>query len=211
MIYIRKIIQEELHNSFNYSIFVKKDKMMNEGHRTVDSNYEFPPIKIWEKIDELKSIGSRLDNDYSNNIANLQVLSTGERSGRLLAEVGYPDGTVVLFYKSSQGTSGKEKGGWFPIPGFTNASAPALRVPNGWFIKMGGVDDRYGIKTFQGTADYLKANEGSIDEIYLSVNNYLDAKPGVGTQFPSQKEGGKSLNFITKGGPREFPSEEDLK
>lgn len=208
---LRKIIQEELRKSFNYSSFVKKDKMMNEGHRTVDSNYEFPPIKIWEKIEELKSIGSKLDNNYSDNIANLQILSTGERSGRLLAEIGYPDGTVILFYKSSKGTSGKEKGGWFPIPGFTNASAPVLGVPNGWFIKTEGVDDRYGIKTFQGTADYLKANEGNIDEIYLSVNNYLGGKPGAGAEFPSEKEGGNSLNISAKGGPREFPSEEDLK
>ena len=208
---LRKIIQEELRKSFNYSIFAKKDKMMNEGHRTVDSNYEFPPIKIWEKIDELKSIGSRLDNNYSDNIANLQVLSTGERSGRLLAEVGYPDGTVVLFYKSSKGTSGKEKGGWFPIPGFTNASAPVLRVPNGWFIKTEGVDDRYGVKTFQGTADYLKANEDSIDEIYLPVNNYSDSKAGFGDQFPSEKKGGNSLNISSNDGPRQFPDEEDLK
>lgn len=211
MMEIRKIIREELYRSFNCSIFVKKENIMSEGHVTVDSNYEFPPIKIWEKMDELKSIGNKLDRNYSDNIANLQVLSTGERSGRLLAEIGYPDGTVVLFYKSSQGTSGKEKGGWFPIPGFTNASAPVLRVKSGWFIKTEGVDDRYGVKTFQGTADYLKANEGSIDEIYLSVNNYQGVKPGVGVQFPSEKEGGSSLNISTKDSSREFPSEEDLK
>jgi len=208
---LRRIIQEELRKSFNYSIFAKKDKIMSEGYTTVDSNYEFPPIKIWEKIDELKSIGNRLDNNYSDNIANLQVLSTGERAGRLLAEVGYPDGTVVLFYKSSQGTSGKEKGGWFPIPGFTNASAPALRVPSGWFIKVDGVDDRYGVKTFQGTADYLKASESALEEIDLSINNYQGVKPGIGVQFPSEKKGGNSLNISSNDGPRQFPSEEDLK
>lgn len=157
---LRRIIREELRKSLNYFIFVKKDKIMSEGHTTVDSNYEFSPIEIWEKIDELKSIGNRLDNNYSDNIANLQVLSTGERSGRLLTEIGYPDGTVVLFYKSLNGTSEKEKGGWFPIPGFTNADSS--RFPIGWFIKVEGVDDRYGVKTFQGTADYLMANENHL-------------------------------------------------
>ncbi len=159
---------------------------MNESHTTVDSNYEFPPIKIWDKIDELKFIGNKLDNNYSDNIANLQVLSTGERSGRLLAEIGYPDGTIVLFYKSSKGTSGKEKGGWFPIPGFTNASAPVLGIPNGWFIKTGEVDDRYGVKTFQGTADYLKINENKLKEINLHINNSSKANPGIDNEFPNE-------------------------
>lgn len=183
---IRKIIQEELRRSFNYSIFAKKDNIMSEGNRTIDSNYDFPPIQIWRKMDELKSIGSKLDSNYSDNIANLQVLSTGERSGRLLAEIGYPDGTVVLFYKSSQGTSGKEKGGWFPIPGFINAPAPALRLKSGWFIKIDGVDDRYGVKTFQGTADYLKANENKLDEINLHINSSFKAKPGIDNEFPDE-------------------------
>ena len=209
------------YKSFGFTIFgesggnpvmIKKvNQLMSEAHTTRDSNYEFPPIKIWEKIDELKSIGNKLDNNYSDNIANLQVLSTGERAGRALAEVGYPDGTVVLFYKSSKGTSGKEKGGWFPIPGFTNASAPVLGVPSGWFIKTEGVDDRYGIKTFQGTADYLKANENTLEEIDLSVNNTSRAKPGIVTKFPDKEEGGDSLNISVSDGPHEFPDEEDLK
>ena len=99
------------------------DDILSERYTTNDNNYEFSPTKIWEKINKLKSIGSSLDSNSSDNITNLQVLSTGERAGRLLAEVGYPDGTVVLFYKSMKGTSGKEKGGWFPIPGFINSPA----------------------------------------------------------------------------------------
>ena len=204
---IRRIIREELKKS---SIFA----IMNEGHTTKDSNYDFPPIKVYEKIDKLKSIGSKLDGNFSENIAEFQVLSTGERSGRVLAEVGYPDGTVVLFYRSMKGTGSKTQGEWYPIPGFASESAPVVRIPKGWFIKASGVDDRYGIKTFQGTADYLKANEGNlgkedIEEIDMSVGG-PGLKPGQPRQFPKEKEGGHSLNLSVSDGPHQFPKEEDL-
>lgn len=191
------------------------DDTLNEGHTTKDSNYDFSPLKIWEKIDELKSIGSKLDSNYSDNIANLQVLSTGERSGRKLVEVGYPNGSVVLFYKSSKGTSGKEKGGWFPIPGFIDAPAPGLGISKGWFMKTSGVDNRYNVKTFQGTADYLKANEDNlgkeeIEEISLSIGHSPGFKPGQPREFPQKKEGGHSLNLSVDDGPHQFPKEEDF-
>lgn len=197
---IRKIIREEL------------GKTLLEGHKTVDKNYEFDPSQIWPKINELKSLGEKLDSNYSDNIANLQVLSTGERAGRKLAEIGYPTGDVVLFYRSAYGTSGKEQGGWFPIPGFINAAEYRFGVPQGWFIKANGVDDIYGIKTFQGTADYLKANEDSLDEIYMSMNMTSRPKPGAERKFPKEKEdGGTSLNLSVSDGPHEFPDEEELK
>ena len=142
---IRKIIQEELRKSSIFAIM--------EGHTTKDSNYDFPPIEIYQKLEDLKSTGARLDSNFSENIAGLQVLSTGERSGRALAEIGYPDGTVVLFYSSMKGTGSKTQGDWYPIAGFASESAPVLRIPKGWFIKTHGVDNRYGIKTFQGCAD----------------------------------------------------------
>jgi len=228
---IRRIIREELEkvfnskpevclpNSFGFAIFgesgenpVKKmNQLMSEGHTTRDSNYEFGPFEIWPKIGELKSIGKKLDSNYSYNIANLQVLSTGERSGRALAEIGYPDGTVVLFYKSSKGTSGKEKGGWFPIPGFLDSDALGIGLKKGWFFKTDGVDDRYGFKTFQGTADYLKANESRLEEIDLSINSSAKSRPGIDRQFPKKEEGGDSLNISVSDGPHEFPNEEDLK
>jgi hypothetical protein len=209
---IRRIIREELRKSFEFSIFTKKmDEIMSESHTTKDNSYEFGPLQIWPKIDELKSLGKSLDSNYSDNIARLQILSTGERAGRAIAEVGYPDGTVVLFYKSSKGTDGKEKGGWFPIPGFLNAAAPGLGLGEGWFIKTSGVDNRYGFKTFQGTADYLKANENSLEEIDLSVNSHPGAKPGIVRQFPDEKKGGESLNLSVSDGPHKFPEEDDLK
>jgi len=202
---IRKIIREELKKS---SIFV----VMNEGHTTNDKNYDFPPIKIYDKLAELKSTGAKLDNNYSDNIAGLQVLSTGERSGRALAEVGYPDGTVVLFYSSMKGTGSKTQGDWYPIPGF--AAEASMRVPKGWFIKEHGIDNRYGIKTFQGTADYLAANEGGInrddiEEIDMSIGGN-GLKPGQPREFPKEKTGGHSLNISVSDGPHEFPQEKDF-
>jgi len=204
---IRRIIREELKKS---SIFA----VMNEGHTTNDKNYDFPPIEIYKKLDELKSTGAKLDSNFSENIAGLQVLSTGERSGRALAEIGYPDGTVVLFYSSMKGTGSKTQGDWYPIAGFASESAPALRVPKGWFIKTHGVDNRYGIKTFQGTADYLKANEDNlgkedIEEIDMSVGG-PGLKPGIQRHFPQEKKGGHSLNLSVSDGPHQFPKEEDL-
>lgn len=190
-------------------VMIKKvESIMNEGYTTQKSNYESHPTKIWEKLDELKSIGQKLDSNSSENIANLQVLSTGENAGRALAEIGYPDGTVVLFYKSSKGTSGKNAGEWYPIPGFINKAAPGLGLPNGWLIKTSGVKQRYGSKTFQGTADYLSANEDVMEEIDLSIHSNPGAKPGAGRQFPQEKEGGYSLNLSVDDGPHEFPKEE---
>jgi GNAT superfamily N-acetyltransferase len=190
------------------------DDILSERYTTNDNNYEFSPTKIWEKINKLKSIGSSLDSNSSDNITNLQVLSTGERAGRLLAEVGYPDGTVVLFYKSMKGTSGKEKGGWFPIPGFINSPANELGLQSGWFVKTKGVDNRYGSKTFQGTADYLQATESSLEEIDLSVSGNTFStrpKPGLVRKFPEENpEGGHSLNLSVDDGPHQFPEEEDF-
>lgn len=124
--------------------------------QTLDSNYDFPNGEVWQKLEGLKSAGAKLDSNYLDNIAGLQVLSTGERSGRILAEIGYPDGTVVLFYSSMKGTGSKTQGEWYPIPGF--AAESFMQMIKGWFIKDRGIDNRYGVKTFQGTADYLSAN-----------------------------------------------------
>lgn len=124
-------------------------------------NYMVNFNDIHSKLSQIKQVGKRLDGDSSNNISKLQVLAIGERSGRALAEIGYPDGTVVLFYLSLSGTSGKDQGMWYPISGFLNKTDKDLtRMPHGWFIKDHGVLDRYGSKTFQGTADYLSANMG---------------------------------------------------
>ncbi len=186
------------------------DDSLNEERKTNDSKYEFSPLEIWEKLDEIKSIGKKLDSSTSDNIENIKVISTGERLGRRLAEVEYPDGTIVLFYKSLKGTSGKEKGGWFPIPGFVNASSRALGISSGWFIKQNGVSDRYGVKTFQDTADYLLENEDSLSEIFLSVGNNPVPKPGIVRKFPDRKEGGNKLNIAVNDGPHEFPEAEDF-
>jgi hypothetical protein len=133
---IRKIILEEL------------EKVRNT---TNDANYMFDHSSVPSLLDQLVSIGNNLDRNVSNNLSKLQVLSTGERSGRALAEIGYPDGTVVLFYKSMSGTSGKSQGKWYPIPGFSKF--------RGWFIKDTRIKQMYGSRVFQGTSDYLSANE----------------------------------------------------
>jgi len=202
---IRRIIREELKKS---SIFA----VMNEGHTTNDKNYEVNPKEIWEKIDELRKRGASLDSNVSNNIAQLQVLSTGGRSGRKLAEVGYPDGTVILFYSSMKGTGSKTQGTWYPIPGF--ASAQYGRVPAGWFLKDHDISKFYHSKVFQGTSDYLSANEDNlgkedIEEIDMSVGG-PGLKPGIQRHFPQEKKGGHSLNLSVSDGPHQFPKEEDL-
>jgi len=49
-----------------------------------------------------------------------------------------------------------------------------------------------------------------IDEIYLSAGG-PGSKPGTVRQFPaSDNEGGHSINLNTKGGPNQFPEEENF-
>jgi hypothetical protein len=198
---IRKIIREELEKICSFTIM--------EGHTTNDKNYEINPEEIWKKIDELRKKGKSLDSDVSGNLADLQVLSTGSRSGRDLAEIGYPDGTVVLFYKSMKGTGHKTQGDWYPIPGF--AARQYGRVPAGWFIKDSDINKMYDSQVFQGTKDYLMANDGQqeIEEIDLSIGGH-GTKPGVPRRFPQDDEGGHSLNLSVSDGPHQFPDEEDL-
>lgn len=199
---IRKIIREELKKSCTF-VF------MNE-HTTKDSNYEFEPDSVWGRIQDLRDKGKSLDSDVSGNLSGLQVLSTGNRAGRDLAEIGYPDGTVVLFYKSKSGTSGKEQGTWYPIPGFTNR--PTMRMPQGWFMKDSDIKKMYGSQVFQGTRDYLLANDGkqAVEEIDLSIGSSQRVKPGISREFPKEKEAGVTLSQRLDRGPNEFPQEEDL-
>jgi hypothetical protein len=137
-------------------------------HSTVLSNYEFyaSPYVVSKMLNDIRNVGKHLDSNFLKNIEGLQVLSINERDGKLVCEIGYPDGTVVLFYKSGRGTSGKQKGSWFPIPGFTrNAFENRGQIfPEGWFVKgsLSEVSNRYGSRVFNYTADYLLANENEI-------------------------------------------------
>jgi hypothetical protein len=137
-------------------------------HSTALYNYDFDasPYEVSKKLNDIKNVGKKLDSNFLENIESLEVLSVNEKFGKLICEVGYPDGTVVLFYKSEKGTSGKEMGGWFPIPGFARNSfyLGQKKYPEGWFVKgsLEDISSRYGSKVFNYTADYLKANESEI-------------------------------------------------
>ena len=125
---------------------------------TPDADYEVAAADYDNKLTQLKDKGALLDQNVDQNVSGLEVISTGEREGRLITEVKYPDGQTQLFYKSSEGTTGKVQGEWYPIAGFINERAG--RFPKGWFIKDFGVNNRYDSQVFQGTADYLLTNEG---------------------------------------------------
>jgi len=63
------------------------------------------------------------------NPSNVKVLSKSNVAGREVLEVQIENGQKILMYKSSGanvGTTGKQAGEWFIIPGFS---------PGGWFIK----------------------------------------------------------------------------
>lgn len=194
-------------------VMIKKIDSMNEeaieeGHTTNDSNYEIEPNDISDKLVQLRNAGKSLDSNEEKNMEGIQVLSTGERSGRALAEVGYPDGTVVLFYKSSKGTSGKQQGAWYPIPGFL--SRQLGRYPEGWFIKTSDIMQAYGSRVLMLTSHWLTMQENNLEEIDLSVHGSPRAKPGIVRQFPKEKEGGQSYNLSVSDGPHEFPKEEEM-
>lgn len=66
---------------------------------------------------------------FSFNPAKVRVNERATVAGREILDVTIEDGTRVLFYKSSGanvGTTGKQAGEWFVIPGFAE---------NGWFFK----------------------------------------------------------------------------
>lgn len=129
-------------------------------HTINQDNYLVHPNDIGSKLRMLEITGQRLDANADENIHGMQVLAIGERAGRLLAEIGYPDGTVILFYRSKSGTSGKIQGTWYPIGGFMDREA--WPYPNGWFIKDKGVHNRYGSNVFLATAQYLSRKEEEI-------------------------------------------------
>lgn len=45
-----------------------------------------------------------------------------------------------------------------------------------------------------------------IEEIYLSASGHR-SKSGANREFPAEKKGGHSINFVASGGPIEFPKE----
>ena len=147
---IRKIIRQILKENIKHSTVISNYK--------TEGSYE----NVYKKLNELREVGKKLDRNFLQNINNIQILSVNENFGKLICEVGYPTGDVVLFYKSQSGTSGKEKGGWFPLPGFIKNSFN--KYPEGWFIKgsLSDVSNRYGSRVFNYTSDYIKANENDI-------------------------------------------------
>jgi hypothetical protein len=158
-------------------------EVKTEVNETNTAEYEAAPENIGDKLDEIKQKGSSLDNDVSGNVSGIEIVSTGEREGRLVTEVKYPDGTTQLFYKSSAGTSGKQKGGWFPIGGFLNEKTG--QYPKGWFIKDSGVKNLYGSQTFQGTADFLTANENELFGLEKETTTEAAASESLKTESPA--------------------------
>jgi len=76
-----------------------------------------------------KSFSDKLPINTVFNPSKVKVLQKSNVAGREVAEVQLENGSKVLFYKSSGanvGTTGKQAGEWFTIPGFAE---------NGWFIK----------------------------------------------------------------------------
>ena len=66
-----------------------------------------------------------------------------------------------LFYKSHKGSGEKEKGKYYPIPGFLVYESfdvyNEYYLPNGWFIKkMKEIVDLYHVKLFKKIQSYLK-------------------------------------------------------
>ena len=178
--------------------------------KTKDKEYDVNPNNVLYKIDMLIKKGGDLDNSSLKNIKEIKVLSRGERSGRKLAEIEYPDGTIVLFYNSKKGSGSKTQGVWYPIAGF--ALGNYGRMPSGWFLKVSGVSDFYNSNIFKKTSEFLSkenVEKQEIEEIDLSVN-HTSGKPGIQRKFPQEKEGGHSLNLSVSDGPHKFPNEENF-
>ena len=88
------------------------------------------------------------------NPSKVKVLQKSNIAGREVIETELENGQKVLFYKSSGqnvGTTGKESGEWFVIPGFAE---------NGWFIKTHETIalTKGGDKYLTDMANFLKKN-----------------------------------------------------
>lgn len=86
--------------------------------------------------------------------SEVKVLSKEIVAGREVIEVQLKDGTKILFYKSSGsnvGTTGKQAGEWFVIPGFAE---------NGWFFKTAETVNltKGGNKYLTDMAEFLQMN-----------------------------------------------------
>jgi len=124
---------------------------------TRDRQYDCSYDRKERKRKEVKVVGSKLDEDIEGNSNGIKVISAGERKGRKLVEIEYPNGWIQLFYSSMSGTSGKEQGTWYPIPGFLN--------PTGWFIKDSGIKQFYNSEVFSGTSKFLKEYMENMEQV----------------------------------------------
>lgn len=122
----------------------------------VNETYVVPPNNIGIRLGELYEKGSHLDSNPFL-FEDIKTKYLGYWHERHLVEVTYPDNTIVLFYKSRYGTSGKEQGGWYPIGGFISESNGWL--PKGWLIKNSDVYQAYGSRSLAQTTFYLTAHE----------------------------------------------------
>ena len=88
----------------------------------------------------------------TKNITTITVISKGKISGRDIVQIRIGN-FKLLFYKCFRGNSEKQKGVWYPIPGFLNQELSFL--PCGWFVKNNNIDQFYNQKSFKQISDIL--------------------------------------------------------
>lgn len=94
---------------------------------TIPKNCE--SVNFCDTKNILKNLMNIIPSDTVFNPSKIKVLSKSNVAGREVIEVQLENGGKTLFYKSSGanvGTTGKQSGEWFAIPGFAKS---------GWFVK----------------------------------------------------------------------------
>jgi hypothetical protein len=104
--------------------------------------------KHWDDMANIaiSNLDRRINNisNKSFNPSKVNVISQSNVSGREIIEVQIENGEKIIFYKSSGsnvGTTGKQKGEWFVIPGFMDncisvkKETNTFRVFDNWFCK----------------------------------------------------------------------------
>jgi hypothetical protein len=102
----------------------------------LQSKWSTNPENYRSLISSMEQKLSKLKNFKFKGKEDLNVVGSEKISGREVLEVKLPTNDTVLIYRSSGsnvGSTGKNAGEWFVIPGFSNKSWNEL--PDGWFIK----------------------------------------------------------------------------
>ncbi|MCL2388769.1 MAG: hypothetical protein FWC85_00115 [Elusimicrobia bacterium] len=101
-----------------------------------------------------------------NGVTEFKIVNRFFFSGRNIVEVAYPNGQRHLFYKSSQGTYGKQAGVWYPLIGIATGNDGFRNTYTSfWFVKTEEIQNFYSNEVFRATSTILPKKLTQLQQI----------------------------------------------